>query len=415
MDTPVSGTPGGVTSIDLSAFGEGEAAKQRRGLQNLPIVLAGVVIVVAGFAALIFIWYLVDTNVPGAERSGLSAAAFFLIVLGLCIWAIYVVIRRRSRWDSGTGELISERDFSRAQLKRPVPHAGLTLSDLLARLRGIAAGFGSEVTVQQTDPKKLASARNWRIVAWALIGAGLLIFFFASVVLGVVVAFSSILAFVRSARVGQPSLNTVRAQDKRLPILLLRSFRDDGLTAPARFRYGPFLYTSNRRFEQAIAGSFQSFGPLIAIGEPNEKLPQFGAARTYLAGDEWQKAVLGWIDEARLIVMIAGTTQWIVWELQRILEQDQYRRLLILMPPDPARAGSKTPARAERWRNVCAAFEGTAWAPALQGVDTAGLLLVQLEASGGILAIRSSAGHVQDYLLAIGIAINQRLGSGSAG
>ena len=33
------------------------------------------------------------------------------------------------------------------------------------------------------------------------------------------------------------------------------------------------------------------YGPFLAIGEPNEGLPQLGAARAYLSDDKWQEQV----------------------------------------------------------------------------------------------------------------------------
>lgn len=51
-------------------------------------------------------------------------------------------------------------------------------------------------------------------------------------------------------------------------------------------RYFIWVVNAARRFVQAIAGSFETFGPLIAIGEPGEKLPQIGAAaHIFLTGN----------------------------------------------------------------------------------------------------------------------------------
>jgi hypothetical protein len=90
------------------------------------------------------------------------------------------------------------------------------------------------------------------------------------------------------------------------------------------------------RLEAAIADEIARLGPFVAIGRPGEVLPQLGAARAYFSDDEWQAAVADWIARARLIVVIAGTTPWVRWELGEIARAGQVGRLLVLLPPGDA-------------------------------------------------------------------------------
>ena len=188
------------------------------------------------------------------------------------------------------------------------------------------------------------------------------------------------------------------SEDKRKPVLLLRSFQDDMLKANQYFPTPIGTISLHRRFEQGIAGSLGAFGPLIAVGKPGEELPQIGAARAYLSDAEWQPAVLGWVEEALFIAMIAGATEWIRWELHRIVERGRIRHLFILLPPTVDKA---------RWDNVLAALAGTGWQAALATIDIRGLMLVQLRPDGRVIAIKrqGSAPFVQDYQLAIAIAL----------
>ncbi len=58
-------------------------------------------------------------------------------------------------------------------------------------------------------------------------------------------------------------------------------------------------------------------GDLIAIGEPGEELPKPGAARVYISHDGWQDRVEAEIRKARLVVVRAGKTPGVFWELGR--------------------------------------------------------------------------------------------------
>jgi hypothetical protein len=122
---------------------------------------------------------------------------------------------------------------------------------------------------------------------------------------------------VRARRYFQISADSLLAVDKRPPILFLRSFTDD-----ERQQYG----NSQRALldfslETRLASHFYHFGPFIAVGSPKDTVPVPGAARVLLADDEWQSRVLGWMESANLIVMYCGTTQWVSWELRRIIER----------------------------------------------------------------------------------------------
>lgn len=396
-----------VTWVDLSAFGD--TYKGRRVWGPVGLVLTMCLSVFAIFAALVFLWFLASQLGPTFERAG--EAAFITIVILACFAAVFIVIRDRVRFESGIGEFVSGVDLSPGDLDRIVPHSGVPLRTILERVKVFAASLGPRVKIKRTaDPVMRKKVQQQIYIAWGVIGGSLLIFLFVSMVIGGPMLLVSCIFFLRAARASQPSIAEVRAQDERRPILLLRSFRDDRLMAPRRRRYFIWVVSAARRFEQAIAGSFEAFGPLIAIGEPGEKLPQIGAARTYLSDREWQEAVLGWINESLIIVMIAGSTQWIQWELHRILDKERSRHLLILIPPDSSQARflklRRVSSRKDRWANVLASLAGTEWSPALRSIDIKDLLLVQLKPAGKVNAIKADNSYVQAYLLAIAAAID---------
>jgi hypothetical protein len=140
-------------------------------------------------------------------------------------------------------------------------------------------------------------------------------------------------------RLSQPNASRLLEADERAPILLLRSFSDDAKQIPAKGLATRALFLGLRgkkRLEAAVADELARLGPFVAIGRPGEVLPQLGAARAYFGDDEWQIAVAGWIARARLIVMIAGTTSWVQWELREISRAGQIGKLLVLLPPGSA-------------------------------------------------------------------------------
>ena len=123
-----------------------------------------------------------------------------------------------------------------------------------------------------------------------------------------------------------------------------------------RFRTRIGDVEQTRRFEQQVAGMLEAFGPLIAVGKPGEVACRRSAPPAPTSPTaEWQPAVLRWIDEAVFIAMVAGATEWIRWELGRILEMGRVRHLLILVPPTPGKLnramGNGVPV-AVRWNNV---------------------------------------------------------------
>lgn len=118
-----------------------------------------------------------------------------------------------------------------------------------------------------------------------------------------------------------PSAQYALQQDHRPPILLLRSFVDDA----ARNGY--------ERFEETIAPWFLRYGPVVAIGDPKDSVPDFGAYRDYVSDDAWQERARVFIRSADLIVMVPGQTHWIRWELGEILDADCLHKTLFVFPP----------------------------------------------------------------------------------
>lgn len=121
------------------------------------------------------------------------------------------------------------------------------------------------------------------------------------------------------ARHLQPGAEELLVADGRPPILYLRSFAGEKTVGDE---------------ELAIARAFEDVGPFVAIGQPGEKLPRLGAARMYLTDDSWQGRVRELMARARFVIVVAGDTPGLGWELSQCAQLDDPRKLVILIPSD---------------------------------------------------------------------------------
>jgi hypothetical protein len=108
----------------------------------------------------------------------------------------------------------------------------------------------------------------------------------------------------RSRRYFLADADSLLSVDQRPPILFLRSFSDDakgGWRLIVGLILGFFSRLLDYSLELRLAKYFMHFGPFVAVGSPNEKLSQIGAARKSFGEGEWQDAVLTWAKSAQLI------------------------------------------------------------------------------------------------------------------
>jgi hypothetical protein len=138
---------------------------------------------------------------------------------------------------------------------------------------------------------------------------------------------SSAFMWMRKRR--QKPASNVFSEDTRPPVLYLRSFKDDDITSrPIRESALPFSFTE----EEHLVDVLNDFGPCIAIGQPGEKLPALGAARMYVANDQWQDKVGELLISSKLVVLRAGKTQNFLWEVEQSIRSVNPRKIIILIP-----------------------------------------------------------------------------------
>jgi len=161
--------------------------------------------------------------------------------------------------------------------------------------------------------------------------------------------------------------SSVEAQrrDTRPPVLLLRSFADDAVTVFPSL--GLFLTKTGNTLEHVLEEKLRAYGPVIAIGRPGEHLPPLGAAREYVAGETWRERIGELIGQARLVVVVMGASEGLVFEYDQLAAHGAIDKIVLVIPPDDV-----GPLQ-ERWeRFVRHALVGRTIAPPpLQGVVVA--------------------------------------------
>ena len=114
--------------------------------------------------------------------------------------------------------------------------------------------------------------------------------------------------------------------DSKPDVLYLRAFQTDpSFLATMNFLSGWLTE------EEQLSEVLQPFGDLVAIGKPGETLPTPGAARLYTSNAEWEKVVTDRMQTARLVVIRAGTSGGLLWELKEVVQVVNPKKLLILI------------------------------------------------------------------------------------
>ncbi|MEO5741772.1 MAG: hypothetical protein ABIS29_14375 [Vicinamibacterales bacterium] len=226
---------------------------------------------------------------------------------------------------------------------------------------------------------------------------------------------------MRGAVCFRPKAETLIAFDGRPPVIYLRSFRDDEamvarpvrLTLEAiRWKYLVNEYTraglfrvmfqhGRLRLEQTVEEELSAIGPFVAIGEPNERHPDFGATRAYFEGDDaqWRDAVKSWIESAAMVVVVPGATEGLAWELAKIQDGGIAHKLVLIFPPE--RAANRT----KRLSALAAMLKDPHWRDAISTSARTDFLAVFSTSRGDLVRVYSKTPRVADVEFAAELAL----------
>ncbi|WP_141106661.1 hypothetical protein [Hymenobacter gelipurpurascens] len=125
-----------------------------------------------------------------------------------------------------------------------------------------------------------------------------------------------------------------RGKDVRPPILLIRSFQDDALKLERGkgFKLTQWL-SPIPTLEETLCRRLSLSGPVIAIGNPKEKLPPLGAARDYYDDSSWMDQIDALLTESKYVVAILGNTNSLELEFKKIKNYNLLNKLILVFPP----------------------------------------------------------------------------------
>lgn len=168
---------------------------------------------------------------------------------------------------------------------------------------------------------------------------------------------------IRQYRVLGTSLESILAVEGFS--LFLRSFRKDRefvwhSFVPEWFYWGSPTAKGSKTFEDLIWKEFErSVGPLVALGDPRDRMPHLGARRLYCASSSWQSTIQALVSPARCVLILASASAGLDWELEHLRLHCRPDRLFVLTAPRVvfwhANFGRRSKVRDE-WSTVVSSF-----------------------------------------------------------
>jgi tetratricopeptide (TPR) repeat protein len=203
-------------------------------------------------------------------------------------------------------------------------------------------------TASERRPSAMA-ARVWKLAGAILVipalGLGNFVYsqkdqnptynWFPFVVLTLVLLYGGLSCYKRGKRLNAATARALIEQDERPVVLYLRSFKDDVVAAsvPMAGVLGlAAILLGLETEEEQLAEAMNEVGPFVAIGKPGELLPEVGAARMYVSDNEWQSRVSELMSRALLVVLRAGETSSLWWEVKTAAEKAGPEKLIFLLP-----------------------------------------------------------------------------------
>jgi hypothetical protein len=174
-----------------------------------------------------------------------------------------------------------------------------------------------------------------------LLGRGIYISWAFIVVL--IICLTLALSFARplykyGKQLSMPTAHEVLISGKS-PVLYLRSFKSQDTTGKIieRLPHPQLHFTSGLLTEEeSLARALNQIGPCVTIGIPGEELPELGCSRLYVSKEvEWQNKVEELMNNARLVVLRAGNSNGLFWEMEKAKQILSPEKLLIVAAIDP--------------------------------------------------------------------------------
>lgn len=147
-------------------------------------------------------------------------------------------------------------------------------------------------------------------------------------------------------RLRNPDAAEVLSEDHRAPVVYLRPFSgEEGIFVQVERSRRELLRDLRRNMLRQESERFLTLewylkdevtrviGPMVALGNPLDFAPPGGAARLYVADDEWMTRFAELAARAACLVAVPGDSAQLVWELARLRTLDLHQRLFVLTRP----------------------------------------------------------------------------------
>jgi TPR repeat protein len=340
-----------------------------------------VIVVYCLFQLILIVW----REVVNLRSATFPAASFTTFTIGLLLGPIaaYGVWRARKQVIDTLGLSVADLLRDLKEHRMPGPSGALVINN---QMRGVAwLAFGVLVMLVTTQILLMFGEQFYIL----LIEYGLLM--------------CGGFALLKGRAVLQPTAFRVLAQDHRAPVLLLRSFVGDERVAFARAESLLVdLSLFDPSLESRLARYFSEYGPFIAVRSPRDESAIIGAARARLSESEWQAQVINWIDQANTIVVMAGASDGVGWELRQVLERGAANRLIVAFPPINRPRVSFRDSMVQRHERLKSCFSGTRWETELARVTKPeSLRALVFNADGSLTAIRGTSRNRNNYHFAV--------------
>jgi len=88
-------------------------------------------------------------------------------------------------------------------------------------------------------------------------------------------------------------------------------------------------FRMNKTAEDKLVSVLDNFGPVVAVGMPGEEIPPLGAVRLYFEDTEWRNKVEALIMISQLVVIEAGFTDALEWEISTAIRAHRPGQIII--------------------------------------------------------------------------------------
>jgi len=152
--------------------------------------------------------------------------------------------------------------------------------------------------------------------------------------LGAAIGYTGLNVVRRGRRLGTRRYSVAEALEGHWPVLYLRSFVADPATHAVRPVWAGGVPVNLDGEEELLTSVLRdAFGPVLAIGDPGDVLPELGAARIYGTDlTNWKPLVEKKIAAATHVCLRLGNGAGVRWELEQCLRKLRRERLVLLVP-----------------------------------------------------------------------------------